>query len=91
MVLIAVRWTRKIMGAREDIFLGVESLLNRKGVNEFSIKEVLTELENLGVPFTESTVRTHIASRLCDNSPKNHEVRYPDFERISRGKYRLKR
>jgi hypothetical protein len=35
------------------------------------------------------TVRTHVASRCCVNAPKHHEVRYPYFKALGRGRYRI--
>jgi hypothetical protein len=74
---------------REVILSAVYSIVNSKGTNEFTVKEVVDFLVNSNTTYSESTIRTHIASRCCANAPKNHAVVYNDFERIKRGTYKL--
>jgi hypothetical protein len=38
--------------------------------------------------YKESTIRTHVTSRMCANSPDNHAVTYPDLIRTDVGRYR---
>ncbi len=37
----------------------------------------------------ESSVRTHIVSRCCENAPENHAHRWPYFRRVGRGIYEI--
>jgi hypothetical protein len=73
---------------REEILLAVRSIIDTKGRNEFSVVEVIKFLKDKKTAYSESTIRTHITSRCCSNSPINHAVVYKDFERIERGKYK---
>ncbi len=50
------------------------------------IKEVFTIKDT---KFAESTIKTHITSRMCGNSPDNHNTTYDDFIRTDDG-YMLK-
>jgi hypothetical protein len=73
--------------ARDEILSAVNSITNG-GHRMFTIDEVIPELRARCSQFKESTVRTHIMSRLCANAPDNHAVTHPDFERVGRGEYR---
>lgn len=55
----------------------------------FSIQDLIHCMEKRGTRYAESTIRTHITSRMCTNAPDNHAVTYRDLKRIGRGKYRL--
>lgn len=43
-----------------------------------------------GTPYTDSTIRTHIVSKMCMDAPDHHAVVYQDLERVGRGLYRLR-
>ena len=77
------------MTCRDEILDTVQQIINEKGVNEFTIPEVIHHMVNTGTQFKENTIRTHIASRLCVNAPDNHAVTYADFERIGNSTYKL--
>ena len=47
--------------------------------------EVVRALPHLN----ESSVRTHIVSRCCENAPENHAHRWPYFRRVGRGIYEI--
>ena len=51
----------------------------------FSPRDVVRALPHLN----ESSVRTHVVSRCCENAPKNHEHRWPYFRRVGRGVYEI--
>jgi hypothetical protein len=74
---------------RDMILTAVQELVERKGSNEFELGEaveyILSKFPNLNT----STIRTHITSRCCINATSHHAVTYNDYERISRGFYRL--
>lgn len=76
--------------AREQILNVVDSITDG-GHRTFTIAEVITELRIRGTGFADSTIRTHIASRMCANSPDNHGTTYPDFDRVDHGVYRWRR
>ena len=77
------------MSCRDEILNVVSQLISTKGINEFTTSEVLHYMMDFGTQFKESTIRTHITSRLCGNAPDNHGTTYNDFERIGVGKYKL--
>lgn len=74
---------------REEILQTVRELINAKNKNAFTVKEVLQKMMNNNTTFKESTIRTHITSRCCANSPQNHRIVYDDFKRIKPGLYKL--
>lgn len=74
---------------REEILQTVKFIINEKGVNEFTVKEVVQYMTKNNTTFKESTIKTHITSRCCSNSPQNHPVVYNDFKRIKPGLYML--
>lgn len=51
----------------------------------FRPHEVVSALPHLN----ESSVRTHIVSRCCENAPENHAHRWPYFRRVGRGVYEI--
>ena len=73
--------------AREQILEAVVHITSG-GKRIFTIVEVVTELEHRGSTLVGSTIRTHIASRMCANAPDHHGTTYDDFERVGRGEYR---
>jgi len=77
------------MTCRDEILECVQQIIRNTGKNEFTIEDVLGWMKNNGTTYKESTIRTHITSRMCKNAPQNHQVKYADFERIDHGIYRL--
>jgi hypothetical protein len=75
------------MTCRDEILVAAESVSKRSPM--FSIEDVLSEMQRRGTTYKESTIRTHIASRMCRNAPDHHETTYRDMVRISHGLYRL--
>jgi len=76
------------MTCRDEILATAQQIIRAKGINEFTISEVIHQMMNNGTQFKESTIRTHITSRLCANAPDNHTITYNDFERIGNGIYK---
>lgn len=72
------------MGAREDIL----AVIRRLGQETFSVADVLAEMAPSS--YAESTIRTHITSRMCADAPDNHGATYADLERVARGRYRVR-
>jgi len=77
------------MTCREELLKAVRNVIKGKEINEFSIDEVIDYMKQNGTKFKESTVRTHIASRCCQNAPEHHGVVYEDYLRIGHGLYKL--
>lgn len=78
------------VGCREELIAALKKIIQNKNKNEFTIEEVVNFMQKEGTEYKESTIRTHISSRLCVNSPENHAVTYDDIERIDRGIYKLR-
>lgn len=76
--------------AREQILAAIDRIGLRSG-ETFSVTDVLDELRAQGSDLAESTIRTHITSRMCADAPDNHGTTYDDLERVDRGVYRLRR
>lgn len=76
---------------RDEILAAIRSIGRRSSSDRFTIQQVNDEMSARGTTYSESTIRTHIASRMCRNAPDNHAVVYDDLERIDRGEYRLTR
>lgn len=74
--------------AREQILAAVKRIGSPR--DTFTVSDVLDELRAQGSDLAESTVRTHITSRMCGDSPDNHGTTYDDLERVDRGVYRLR-
>ncbi|MGK7379113.1 DUF7669 domain-containing protein [Planococcus sp. 1R117A] len=55
----------------------------------FKFEEVIILMKSRETTYKESTIRTHITSRCCANSPNHHGSVYNDYERIGKGLYRL--
>lgn len=75
------------MSCREEILIAARTMSRRS--DEFSIEEVIGELRRRGSHYSELTIRTHVASRMCSNAPDNHATTYNDLVRVSPGRYRL--
>lgn len=74
---------------REQILSAAKQITHSKNQNEFTISEILSYLIQQNSPYKESTIRTHITSRMCGNAPSNHAVTYNDFTRVKPGVYVL--
>ncbi|MCL4199472.1 MAG: hypothetical protein KJZ69_18415 [Phycisphaerales bacterium] len=75
------------MTCRDEIL----ATIKRLGLREFTPQEVIDAMRKDRTGFADSTIRTHIVSRLCANAPDNHAVTYDDLVRVDHGVYRLKR
>ncbi|MBX3314380.1 MAG: hypothetical protein KF906_08680, partial [Actinobacteria bacterium] len=73
--------------AREQILAAIGRIGGRSG-DTFTIAEVIDELRAQGSDLADSTIRTHISSRMCGDSPDHHGTTYDDLERVDRGVYR---
>lgn len=75
-------------GAREQILRAARLLDKGRGAT-FSVLEILAEVRRQGSTLADSTIRTHVTSRMCKNAPEHHGTVYADLERVERGRYRL--
>lgn len=73
---------------REAVLDAFDRLESRHRRKAFMVTEIVKEVLAVTEDFKESTIRTHITSRLCVQAPPNHFTRYEDLDRISRGEYR---
>jgi len=73
---------------RDAVLDAIVRLERRRGGNTFALSDIVTETMALDPPFAESTVRTHVTSRMCANAPDHHGTVYADLERVGRGRYR---
>ncbi len=78
-----------MMPCRDEILECVSKILEQYGNEEFTIQEVIDCMRRKGSTYKDSTIRTHITSRLCTNAPDHHAVTYNDLIRTNRGTYRL--
>ena len=78
-------------GARHEILSAARKLASCSPDGSFTVMQILTELRRTGTRYTESTIRTHVTSRMCADSPDHHGTTYDDLERMDRARYRLRR
>jgi hypothetical protein len=77
--------------ARQEILTAARRLASCSPDGSFTLMQVITELRGAGTWYTESTIRTHVTSRMCADSQDHHGTTYDDLERLDRGRYRLRR
>ena len=82
---------KQAMTCREEVLECAKEVTAISGKDSFTISEILTLMAERGSAYAESTIRTHITSRMCANAPDHHAVTYKDLERTERGTYRLLR
>ena len=56
----------------------------------FGPQDVVEELRRRGSTYAESTIRTHVVSRMCANAPDHHARTFDDLVRVSDGRYRFR-
>ncbi len=76
------------MTARDEILAALPSVEGRSADDTFSPQDVIDELRRRGSTYAESTIRTHVVSRMCANAADHHARVYDDLERVSEGRYR---
>lgn len=74
---------------REEILRCARKIVEVKGHNEFQIADILQCMKSSGTSYEESTIRTHITSKMCINAPDHHAKVYDDLERVGHGIYKL--
>ena len=76
------------MAARDQILAALPGIEARSADGSFSPQDVVDELRRRESNLAESTIRTHVVSRMCANAPDNHARTYDDLQRVSGGRYR---
>jgi hypothetical protein len=76
---------------RQEILDAARAVVARKRNTTFSVAEIVAEMRRRGSRYPESTIRTMVAAHMCADAPDNAGTTYDDFERPSRGVYRLRR
>jgi hypothetical protein len=76
--------------ARQEILTAARKLAKRSPDGSFALAEIVAEIRRNGSRYAESTIRTHVTSRMCADSPDHHGTTHDDFERLGRGRYRLR-
>jgi len=79
------------MTCRDEILGAIQAITRRSASDEFTVADVLGEMARHGTAYSDSTIRTHVTSRMCRNAPDHHAVVYDDLERVGTGVYRLSR
>lgn len=74
---------------RDAVLEAMSRLAVRSNADRFDLREIVAEVLRHSEEFAESTIRSHVTSRMCANAPDNHAVKYHDLERVERGVYRL--
>ena len=79
------------MAAHHEIREAAQAMVAQSVNGEFSLADIITEMNARGSAYSEQTVRTHVTSRMCANAPRNHAAVYNDFWCVDRGsgRYRL--
>lgn len=78
----------QIVSTRDEVLAAFSRLEAKTGRTTFALSEIIKEVQARGTTYSEGTLRTHIASRMCANAPDHHAVTFPDLLRTDRGQYR---
>jgi hypothetical protein len=76
---------------REEVLGAFARLERRHGRMDFELAEVVAEVLAVSSSHAESTIRTHITSRMCIDAPDHHATTFDDLARVDRGLYRRRR
>ncbi|MFB9991338.1 hypothetical protein ACFFLM_05010 [Deinococcus oregonensis] len=77
------------MTCRDDILAVARKLSKQQTDGTFSAQDVVAALRAKGTQHLDTTIRRHVASEMCQNAVGQGAGKYPDFERVARGRYRL--
>lgn len=78
------------MTARDEILVVARRLSAASADGTFTVQEVVEAMRRAGSGYAESTVRTHVTSRMCADAPDNHAKVYDDLVRVDHGRYGLR-
>ena len=85
-----LRWrivNRMSQTCRDAVLQTFEKLEIRPARGEFAPITVIHEVQSDSELFQESTIRTHIVSRMCVQAPKHRSPKCEDLDRVSPGMY----
>jgi hypothetical protein len=77
------------VGCREEVIAAARAVTQRSGQETFGVADIVREMQRRGTSYAESTIRTHVTSRMCADAPDHHATAYADLERLDRNVYRL--
>lgn len=75
--------------ARDEILIAAKNITQEREEKTFHLSEVLQYMKSSGTVYKDSTIRTHVTSKCCSNSPVHHYPAFNDYERVGKGLYRL--
>jgi hypothetical protein len=75
----------------QEILSAARRLASCSPDGSFTLMQVIAELRRPGTRYTESTIRTHVTSRMRADSPDHQATTYDDLERMDRARCRLRR
>lgn len=75
------------MTCRDEVLAAFQRLISRTSRQAFTPAEIVREVTAVTYAYRESTIRTHVVSRMCANASDHHDVDYDDLERLGRGLY----
>ena len=78
------------MTAHDEVLTAARELATASPDGTFTVEEVVALLRHKGSTYAESTIRTHVTSRMCANAPDHHAVVFRDLIRVDHGRYRLR-
>jgi hypothetical protein len=76
--------------ARAEILATARRLAEQSADGSFTLAQILAAMKRAGTRYAESTIRTHVTSRMCADAPDHHATTYDDFRRLGEGRYRLR-
>lgn len=79
----------KRTSCRDEMLQVTKQLVKEKGLNEFTVQQVLEAMERAGTTYKQSTIRTHLTSKCCIDAQQHHQTVYDDYKRIGYGLYAL--
>ncbi len=74
---------------RNEILEAIDYIITSERKSTFTVLEILTYMKSRNTKYSESTIRTHVSSRMCVNAKKHHGVKYDDIIRIKYGVYEI--
>lgn len=75
------------MTCRTEVLAAFRRLETRHGRTDFDLHEVVADLQAAST-YKESTIRTHLTSRMCADAADHHAIVYDDLRRAGPGRYR---
>jgi hypothetical protein len=77
------------MTCRDEVLVAMKTLSRGRSDDAFALSAIVKQVLSQTKTYKESTIRTHITSRMCANAPDNHAKVYNDLLRVRPGYYKL--